>query len=255
VSVLEIRDLYCAYGDGADVLKGINLKAEAGEILCLAGPNGCGKSTLLKAVARLLPFRGSIAIDRRDGASYPRRELARKLALLGQASSLYFPYTVYDTAAMGRYAHREGILGGPSAQDREIIAETLHTLELFDVREKCIGELSGGQLQRVFLARTLIQDPDIILLDEPTNHLDLKHQLGLLDYLSNWAKTKNKTVIAVLHDLNLCRRFGETTALMSCGRIVDRGATETVLDGRILAEVYGMDVRGFMVRSLEGWRG
>jgi iron complex transport system ATP-binding protein len=255
VSVLEIRDLYCAYGDGPDVLMGINLEAEAGEILCLAGPNGCGKSTLLKTIVRLLPFRGSITIDQRDSASYPRKELARKLALLGQASALYFPYTVYETAAMGRYARRKGILSGPSVQDRDIIAETLNTLELYDVREKCISELSGGQLQRVFLARTLIQDPDIILLDEPTNHLDLKHQLGLLDYLSGWVTQKNKTVIAVLHDLNLCRRFGGMTALMSCGRIAGWGKTGDVLGGEMLTAVYGMDVRDFMIRSLEGWRG
>jgi iron complex transport system ATP-binding protein len=255
MKALEINDLCCGYYGGEDVLKGISLEARAGEILCIAGPNGCGKSTLLKAAARLLPFRGSVTIGGRESASFSRKELARKLALLGQSSELYFPYTVYETVAMGRYAHSTGILGLPPARDRTIIEEVLDTLELKDVRERLISELSGGQLQRVFLARTLVQDPELILLDEPTNHLDLKHQIALLDYLSGWVKANNKTVIAVLHDLNLCRRFGGTTVLMSEGRIADHGKTEDVLNGKILAAVYGMDVRDFMVRSLEGWRG
>ncbi|MDR1930848.1 MAG: ABC transporter ATP-binding protein [Treponema sp.] len=253
--MLELVDLYCGYEAGKDVLKGVSLRAGAGEILCLAGPNGCGKSTLLKAAARLLPFRGSVKIRGRESASYSRRELARCVALLGQYSTLYFPYTVYDTAAMGRYAHSGGILKGRSVRDREIVVEALRTLELYDVRDKLISELSGGQLQRVFLARTLAQDPDIILLDEPTNHLDLKHQIGLLDYLRGWVKRENKTVVAVIHDLNLCRRFGEKTALLSEGTLAAFGGTADILNGGIIKTVYGMDVREYMLRSLESWRG
>jgi iron complex transport system ATP-binding protein len=262
--MLEIRELYCGYGAG-DVLQGISLAVERGEFLCLAGPNGCGKSTLLKAIARLLPFRGSITIEGRDSASFSRRELAVKLALLGQISPLYFPYTVTDTVAMGRYARSKGWFGGLTEEDKNAIENIFHVLKLNDLREKSINELSGGQLQRVFLARTLVQDPAVILLDEPTNHLDLKHQTELLDYLAEWVSLaeqepwqgtpqSGRTVIAVLHDLNLARRYGKTAALMADGRIAARGPADMVFSGGQLKEVYGMDIKQFMKESFEKWK-
>ncbi|MDR2101367.1 MAG: ABC transporter ATP-binding protein, partial [Treponema sp.] len=116
------------------------------------------------------------------------------------------------------------------------------------------NELSGGQLQRVFLARTLVQDPDLILLDEPTNHLDLKHQVELLRYLTDWAGENHKTVVGVLHDLNLVHHFGNTVAVMDRGALVSRGRPRDVLDGETLRETYGIDIRQFMLESLEKWR-
>ncbi|GHV85749.1 iron ABC transporter [Spirochaetia bacterium] len=264
--MLEIRNLCCGYG-GLDVLRGINLTVKAGEFFCIAGSNGCGKSTLLKAIARLLPFRGSVtlhsrntdAITGKETAAFSRKELARHIALLGQVSPLYFPYTVYETVTMGRYAHSKGWSGGPETKDRVVVEETLNTLGLADLRNRSISELSGGQLQRVFLARTLAQEPRIILLDEPTNHLDLKHQLGLLDYLAEWVSGKqtsltDRSVIAVLHDLNLARRYSKSAALMAEGQIAASGPGAEVFSGRPLQEVYGMDVARFMRESLEEWK-
>jgi iron complex transport system ATP-binding protein len=252
--MLEIQNLYCGYG-GGDIIKGISFSAKNGGILCVVGPNGCGKSTLLKAIARLLPFRGSVQIDGKETRSFSRKDLAKKIALLGQNSQLYFPYTVFDTVAMGRYAHSEGLFSGLSAADKNSIEETLAVLELEEDRSRLINELSGGQLQRVFLARALVQDPEIILLDEPTNHLDLKHQAGLLEYLARWADSGGaKTVIAVLHDLNLARRFADTMALMHDGRLVAAGSPGAVLGRETLESVYGMDVHSFMLQSLSAWR-
>jgi iron complex transport system ATP-binding protein len=249
--MLEIRDLYCGYGAG-DVLRGIDLTVERGEFLCLAGPNGCGKSTFLKAIARLLPFRGSVTIEGRDSAGLSRRELAIKLALFGQVSLMYFPYTVADTVAMGRYARGKGWFGGLTEEDKSASEDIFAALKLNDLRDKSINELSGGQLQRVFLARTLVQDPAVILLDEPTNHLDLKHQTELLDYLTEWAG--GRTIIAVFHDLNLARRYGKTAALLADGRIAAQGQTAEVFSGAQLKEVYGMDIKQFMKESLEKWK-
>ena len=249
--MLEIQNLYCGYG-GGDIIKGINLGAKNGDILCVVGPNGCGKSTLLRAIARLLPFRGSVQIDGKETRSFSRKDLAKKIALLGQNSQLYFPYTVFDTVAMGRYAHSEGLFAGLSAADKNSIEETLAVLELREDRSRLINELSGGQLQRVFLARALVQDPEVILLDEPTNHLDLKHQAGLLQYLARWADSGG-TVIAVLHDLNLARRFCRQAILMSDGKTAAAGRTEELFAGDALKEVYGMDVREFMLESLRKW--
>ncbi|MDR1142893.1 MAG: ABC transporter ATP-binding protein [Spirochaetaceae bacterium] len=250
--MLEIRDLFCGYG-GEDVLKGVSLTVKAGDFFCIAGPNGCGKSTLLKAAARLLPFRGSITISGRETASFSRKELACRIALLSQRAELYFPYTVYDTAAMGRYARTASRFGGLRKADRDVLHGVLEALELEGIRDELISELSGGQLQRVFLARTLVQEPEIILLDEPTNHLDLKHQLALMDYLAEWVQAGGRAVIAVLHDLNMALRYGTAKALMSNGTIYAAGRTKAVFAADALQQVYGMDIKGFMVQSLKNW--
>ncbi|MDR2102805.1 MAG: ABC transporter ATP-binding protein [Treponema sp.] len=251
--MLEIKNLFCGYR-GIDVIRDLSLRAEPGEFLCIVGPNGCGKTTLLKSMVRLIPYRGSITLEGRDISSYARKDLARRIALLGQSSELYFPYTVYDTAALGRYAHSGGFLRGLSREDERIIADILQRLELYEEKDRMINELSGGQLQRVFLAQTLVQNPDLILLDEPTNHLDLKHQIELLRYLTRWAEENNKTVIGVLHDLNLARFFARTVAVLGKGRLIARGRPGTVLDGETLGSLYGVDIRQFMLDSLENWR-
>ena len=270
--MIEARDIYAGYGYG-DVIKGISFKAERGEKLCILGPNGCGKTTLLKTIARIIRYRGKITLEgavpagssagpagRRfpsgyaDIADLPRKELAKKIALLGQSAQVYFPYTVYETVSLGRYAYAEGFFKNLSDEDKAIIEGMLKKLDLWNSKDRIIDELSGGQLQRVFLARTLVQDPDLILLDEPTNHLDLKHQVELLEYISLWAKENSRTVIAVLHDLNLARRFADTAALMKDGELVSFGTCESVLTGKKLEEVYGLDIRAFMLESLKKWQ-
>jgi iron complex transport system ATP-binding protein len=193
-------------------------------------------------------------VDNRDLSSFNRKELAKKIALLGQISEIYFPYSVYDAVSLGRYAHTGGVFKSLSPEDRDIIEDILKKLELHKEKDRMINELSGGQLQRVFLARTLVQDPDIILLDEPTNHLDLKHQIELLRYLIGWAKDNNKTVIGVLHDLNMVHYYGDNAAIMHNGRIASYGRPNQVLDGETLNNIYDMDIRQFMLESLEKWR-
>jgi iron complex transport system ATP-binding protein len=251
--MFEIKNLWSGY-NGLDILKDITLTAKPGELLCVAGPNGCGKTTLLKAVARLLPYRGSITLDGKELSGFPRKALARKIALMGQNAQVYFPYSVYDTVSLGRYPYASGFFKLVSKEDDEIINSVIARLELSAVRDRMITELSGGQLQRVFLARTLAQNPDLILLDEPTNHLDLKHQSEILEYLSRWAREKGKTVITVLHDLNLVRHFAGSAALMWEGKLAAFGSPAEVLRGKTLEKIYSMDIRAFMLKSLEKWR-
>ena len=252
VKNLAVQNLYSGYGK-TDILKDLSFEAQQGEVLAVIGPNGCGKTTLLKTLGRLLPHRGSITIDGRELSSFSRKSLARKIALLAQSSGVYFPFSVHDTAALGRYPHSRSLFKGLSRGDEEIVRRVLDRLELGEAKDRLINELSGGQLQRVFLARALIQDPDIILLDEPTNHLDLKHQVELLEYLSLWAKENRRIVIAVLHDLNLARRYADTAILMHNGVLVSSGACEQVLSGNVLKEIYGIDIRAFMLESLRMW--
>jgi len=250
--MLEVRDLFAGYGSG-DVIRNISFKAQGGESLCVLGPNGCGKSTLLKSIARVIDCRGAVVMDGEDIAAMARRELAKKVALLNQSASVYFPYTVYETVSMGRYAYLHGFLKNLSAADEEIINNILIKLDIGDIRNRMIDELSGGTLQRVFLARTLAQTPDLILLDEPANHLDLKHQIELLNFLKAWVKDSNKTLISVFHDLNLARQFSDTAIVLDNGAIAASGNIDEVLNGEVLSGVYGIDIRAFMRESLGKW--
>ena len=132
--------------------------------------------------------------------------------------------------ALGRYAHLKGVFSTINKEDDEIILKSIANVGLIDIKDKLISELSGGQLQRVYLARAFAQDPDVILLDEPTNHLDLKCQIEILDYLNKWTKENNKIVVAVLHDLNLVQTFGEKVVMMNMG-IISSGTPKEVLSG------------------------
>lgn len=251
--MLEIKDLCCGY-DGNDIVKNMDLNVSKGDNLCIVGPNGSGKSTLLKAIGNVIDYSGSIKLDSKEVSNFSRKDLAKKIALMGQMSQLYFSYSVYDTVSLGRYAHSTGVIKSLTKEDKEIIIEVLNRVGLYDMKDKMIDELSGGQLQRVFLARTLAQDPEIILLDEPTNHLDLKHQIELLNYLTEWAKENNKTVIGVLHDLNLVQYFGDNVAIIHRGELVSCGKPNKVLDGETLNNIYDIDIRSFMLESLEKWK-
>lgn len=171
-----------------------------------------------------------------------------------QSNNVYFPYTVYETVALGRYAYLKGALSSLSKEDDLIIMEAIKSVGLIDSKDKLISELSGGQLQRVFIAKAFAQDPEIILLDEPTNHLDLKYQIEILEYLNLWAKENNKIVIAVLHDLNLSNLFGEKIILLNHGEIVSQGTPKEVFLEDNLKNVYNIDVKNFMISALKQWQ-
>ncbi|MDU6296251.1 ABC transporter ATP-binding protein [Clostridium celatum] len=251
--MLEVKSVSCGY-DSEDIVKNVSFKVERGNNLCIVGPNGCGKSTLLKSIANLLDYRGNITLDSKEMRKLTRKDLAKNVALMSQASNIYFSYTVYETVSLGRYAHIKGVFSKIGKEDDEIILKSIENVGLLDIKDKLITELSGGQLQRVYLARAFAQDPDIILLDEPTNHLDLKCQIEILDYLNKWTKENNKIVVAVLHDLNLVQTFGEKVIMMNNGKIVSSGTPKEVLNNDKLKDVYGVDVKGFMIEALEKWK-
>ena len=250
--MLEVKNLYSGY-DGRDILKDISFKVKNGENLCIVGPNGCGKSTLLKSIANLLEHRGSVIIDGKEVSSMDKKSFARKIGLMSQITQIYFPYTIYDTVSLGRYAYSKGALSKLSKEDDRIILESIEKVGLLDIKDKMITELSGGQIQRVFLARVFAQDPDIILLDEPTNHLDFKHQIELLENLSEWVKKNNKIVIGVLHDLNLVQYFADNVLMIKSGKVVSYGKPEDVFKRDVLNDIYGIDIKEFMLNILEKW--
>ena len=250
--MIEVKNIYCGY-DNKKIIKDLSFNVNNGENLCIVGPNGCGKSTLLKSIANIIEYEGSIKIDNKEVSSFSRIDLAKKVALMSQTSQVYFPYTVYDTVSLGRYAYSKGAFSKLSLTDRKIIIDSMKKVGIYELKDKLITELSGGQLQRVFLAKIFAQDPDIILLDEPTNHLDFKNQIDLLENLNEWVKTNNKIVIGVLHDLNLVQYFADKVLMIQSGKVVSYGRPEDVLKGEILNDIYGMDIKEFMVNILQKW--
>ena len=252
MSILTLRDVYAGYG-GRDIVRGVSLTVDSGERFCILGPNGCGKTTLLRAIAGLLPARGEVLLDGKPIARMKRCEIASHVALLSQLSQVYFSYSVFDTVMLGRYLHLRGALRTPSREDRDCVRRCLETVGLWEAREAMIDTLSGGQLQRVFLARTLAQEPSLILLDEPTNHLDLKYQAELMESLRDWASRGGRAVVGVLHDLNLALGFADRMLLMSQGEAVACGSAREALRPERLQEVFGIDVAAYMKRALARW--
>lgn len=248
--MLQVKGLSAKYGQ-QEVLQNISFSLEQGEILCIIGANGSGKSTLLHSLMGLMKSTGDIELHGQALGKLPWKQRAKELALLSQHSQVEFPYTVWDTVSFARYAHGKHPFSGLSPEEKEMISLQLQSLGLWSQRDKLISQLSGGQLQRVYLARTFVQNPNLILLDEPTNHLDLKVQLDLLSQLETWVKEQQRGVIGVFHDLNLVRQFAHKLLLLYEGKCLAFGTVEEVLPQ--LEKAYAMDVLGYMRNSYGRW--
>lgn len=251
--MIELQNVYAGY-NGIDVIKDISFKLSKASNLCILGPNGCGKTTLLKAMAGIIPARGEILVEGRSIKNMKRHEIASKIAVMSQISNIYFSYTVYETVLLGRYTSiKNNLFKEPSDEDKLYTNKCLKAVGLQNLKDRQINTLSGGQLQRVFLARTLAQEPSIILLDEPTNHLDLRYQKELIDYLKAWSLGGDYTVIGVFHDINLAIRLADNILVMEDGQLAGLGKSKEVLNNKVLNRVYEMDVAGYMVDSLRQW--
>lgn len=251
--MLRVENLSCGYDDSM-VVKNISFNVKDGQRLCILGPNGCGKTTLLRGIMGMLPINGSVYVDGCNIKSFSARQKGQKIAMLSQMSDTYFSYTVYETVMLGRYAHQKrGVLSSADESDRRAVRESLERVGMLEFKDRQITELSGGQLQRVFLARTFAQTPEVILLDEPTNHLDLKYQVELMNSLKEWVSAGRRCVVGVLHDINLALSFADTVLLMEQGEAKAYCAVEN-LDLDLVSRIYQLDVGGYMRTALERWK-
>jgi len=250
--MLSVTGLTCGYGD-IDVLHDIDFVVLPNKKLLVVGPNGCGKTTLLKAISGLIPYRGKVEIEGENVTFLSQKERSKKVALLSQFSPLHFPYTVYETVMQGRYVHlKDDFFKGETAKDKEIVLSCLETTGLLPLKDRSIKELSGGQLQRVFLARVFAQEPSLILLDEPMNHLDLRYQLELMDYLDQWVKKPGRMVVGVVHDLNLALAFADEMIVLKGGKVFAHEETHT-FDLDLIDQLFDAKIRRYMQQSLKRW--
>ncbi len=240
--MLEIQSITVGYHERT-VLEDVTLNIEPGEILSVVGPNGAGKSTLVRAVSGVHPLSaGQIHLAGHELNQLSQMERARYLAVVPQARNLPGTYTVQQTVLLGRTPYMNW-LGHAEKKDYRKVEQALEQTQTSDLADRQIGELSGGEQQRVLLARALAQDTPILLLDEPTTHLDLQHQSHLLNLIHNLAAEHKLTVLLVLHDLNLAGLYSDRVALLHERHIQAIGSPQEVLTAENLSSVYQIPVQ------------
>jgi len=251
--MIEIKNLNINYDD-IKVVTDLNLEIKPGEMVCVIGPNGSGKTTLLKAIAQIKNYNGLINYKENNMTELSRKEMGKVMALLSQNSNNYFAFKVYDVVMNGRYPYIDGLFSGPTKSDHKIVKEALERVGMFEHKDCKIDALSGGQLQRVYLAKLLSQQPDIILLDEPTNHLDLKYQIETLEFIKEITVNDNKISIVVLHDLNLVQRYADKVIMLASDSDYIVGEPSEILKSDNLIDYYHIDINNWMQETLSLWR-
>ena len=250
--MLKVTDLRVAYG-GLEVVRGVSFSLESGQWLMLCGPNGAGKSTLVSAIAQGVRWSGRIALQGRDIRTIRPRELGRMVGVLSQNHQVGYAFTVEEVVSMGRYAYGGPFMGrDPDGQDQ--VQRALACTGMAPLRRKSMLALSGGEMQRAFLAQVFAQDPALLMLDEPANHLDPVYQRQIFSLIGDWLKRPGRAVISVVHDLSLARRYGTHALLMAQGKAVAQGPVRAALTRDNVNRVYGMDLYEWMEQLLGGWR-
>lgn len=241
--MIDLRQLRFAF-DGTQVLKGIDLKLEAGEMLAIIGPNGAGKSTLLRIVAGLLePTAGSVTVLGMNPFRSDRQALAKRMAHLAQSYRMAFPFTVLEVVLMGRYAHsKPGLFGRESSKDRALALAALEKCDALDLADRRLHELSGGEQRRVRIAQAMCQEAELLLLDEPSSGLDPQHARDLFEIISAECDAE-RACLLVTHDLNLAARYADRLLLLHKGEQLELGSPKEVLTSERLQSAFTMQLQ------------
>ena len=250
--MLRVENLTVSYGD-LTILKNVSFDLQPGEWLMIVGPNGAGKSTLINAIIGGVPAKGSVFFEGKNARAMKTHELARGIGVLAQSHYVGYAFSAEEVVRLGRYAYAPTIFSRHSGEEQAVRA-ALEQTGMYEQRRQSVLTLSGGELQRTFLAQTFCQDPKLLLLDEPTNHLDLVYQKQVFELIQTWLEQKDRAVISVVHDLSLARAYGTRALLLDHGQVMADGPMNRVFSDEVLDRVYRMDVREWMTRMLAQWK-
>lgn len=240
--MIRIHNLVGGYTE-TPIINDLDLEINKGEFFALLGQNGSGKTTLFKLITGQLPIKsGKITLSGKEVQSLSKLEKAKKMAVLTQEVQVSFDYTVEEIISLGRYPHQKGFFKQLSKEDRKVIEEVMDITNVSQLRKAQFRMISGGEKQRVLLAKALAQEPEVLLLDEPTNHLDIKHTFHMLDLLKERQQMKGLTIFAILHDLNVASLYADRIALLHKGRFLEVGDTDILRKVDQLNKVYEVKV-------------
>lgn len=239
---ITAKNINFSYNEKNKLLKNLNMDIKKGKFIGILGPNGCGKSTFLKLILKYLPLEsGKVEICNKDINSYSQKKLAKMIGFVPQKSALSMPLTVEDVIFMGRTLHIKNKWIGFDDEDKKKVDEIIKKLKLENFRNRIAFSLSGGEFQRVLMARALVQETKIILLDEPTSALDINYALEIMNLTQYFVKEKNITAIMVLHDLNLASLYCDEVIFLKEGEVAYSGTPNELYKREIFKEIYGFD--------------
>ena len=250
--MIKVDNLSVQYFD-KKILDNVSFEAVRGDWLMVVGPNGAGKSTIVNALSKSAPYRGDIYLKEKNIKDMKATEQAQIMGVLRQNHNVAYSFTVEDIIKLGRYSHRKKMFEGYSNDESDKVERAIELTGLNNLRHQSVLTLSGGELQRTFLAQLFAQDPEVLVLDEPTNHLDLVYQKQIFALVNKWIKEHNCCVISIVHDLSLARRYGNKALLLDNGKLVRKGSIEEVFNKEDLDNVYKMDVHKWMKDLYSSW--
>lgn len=250
--MLDVDRLSVRYGT-KQIVDALSFSVSEGQWLMIAGPNGAGKSTALAAITQGTPYTGRVLFEGQNVRSMKPALRARAIGVLAQNHFVGYGFTVEEVVRLGRFAYAGGVFGRSREDDAGHVEQALTLTGLQDKRRQSVLTLSGGELQRTFLAQVFAQNPKLLILDEPANHLDLIYQKHIFSLIEAWLKQPGRAVISVVHDLSLAKKYGTHAVLMDRGRCAAQGKTDEVMTRERLEAVYGMDVYGWMRDLLGQW--
>ena len=241
--MISVKNLTFSY-DKKNVLSDLSFDVPAGDFCAVIGPNGSGKSTLLKALSGLLPgdVQTAVSVDGQPLADYTPMALAKKVAYVSQRMDIVFDFPVFDTVMMGRHPHQSRWETG-TPHDREVVEEMLHRTGLLHLQDRMLTQLSGGEVQRVMIARAMAQQTPVLLLDEPLSNLDVSHKFEVMNLLRTLNREQNVTVLIVVHDFAFAKQFADTTLLLKDGKMQAHGQTDEVITLERIRAAFDLDDR------------
>ena len=251
--MLNVENMTVRYGENT-IVKAISFDVLEGQWLMLVGPNVAGKSTIVNAIAQGVPYSGNVTFGGKDVRRMKPSEFAKNCGILTQTHNVNYSFTVEEIIRLGRYSYSGGLFAKSSSNDDKAVEEAARLTGMLSLMQQSVLTLSGGELQRTFLAQLFAQNPKLLILDEPSNHLDLVYQRQIFELTREWLAHSGRAVISVVHDLSLAKKYGTHALLLHNGRIEAFDTADKVLTRANLNTVYSMDVYAWMQSQLTIWK-